>query len=168
MSGSQGHYHSNCNPGRAHHTLGLSSLKACSPRLAGPLKSSGAAPAEALHRWCYMARNTSPRAQGPEDAAQDSVLPWDRQRLGGHRTAMTFLPLCSPELCRSATLPPQHPDPYMLRAPIVIARAESMAEKLAATVVFPPGDSQDNKPPLSFTMVSQLKQVKQISLSLAP
>ena len=106
MSGSQGHYHSNCNPGRAHHTLGLSSLKACSPRLAGPLKSSGAAPAEALHRWCYMARNTSPRAQGPEDAAQDSVLPWDRQRLGGHRTAMTFLPLCSPELCRSATLPP--------------------------------------------------------------
>ena len=43
-----------------------------------------------------------------------------------------------------------------------------MAEKLAATVVFPPGDSQDNKPPLSFTMVSQLKQVKQISLSLAP
>lgn len=47
--------------------------------------------------------------------------------------------------------------------------AESRAPELAtATVVVPPGASQDKQPPLSLTVASQDKQLKYLSLSSSP
>ena len=63
-------------------TLGLSSLKGCSLHLAGPLKSSGAALAEALHRQNCVTGNASPGAQGLGDTAQDPVLPLGQAEAG--------------------------------------------------------------------------------------
>ena len=57
-------------------------------------------------RSCHTVPGPEPRAPG--DTAQDLVLPWDTQKLGGHRTARSLLPL-DPELCRS------RPDPRVLR-----------------------------------------------------
>ena len=63
----------------------------------------------------------------------------------------------------------EHPGPCELGAEVATAEADSRAGELAAaTVVDPPGASQDKQPPLSLTVAARDKQDKQLPLSPAP
>ena len=171
-----------CAPERVCHTPRPSSLKGCSTSragpgssseglrwwlraegLQGPRSSSGAARAEAPHRGSCAAASAIPTGQALEHRARGTQpkirrSPWDKQRPGGHRTARTPQPPGGSELSRSVAPAPGASRPLQTESSRVTAGADSRPGELAAaTVVVPPGASQDKQPLLRFTVASQDK-----------
>ena len=82
------------------------------------------------------------QAPGPSalgDTTQDPVLPWGRQRPGGHRTARSLL-LPGQGAVQVSGPTPEYPGPCALGATMVNVGADARAGQLATgTGVVPPG-----------------------------
>ena len=132
---------------------------AAQKRLWQGLRAEGAAQPGARIRQCR------PGAQGARTQPRIRRSPGDRQKPGGPRTARTLLPQAE-QISGPA---PRESRALQAESSVVTAGADSKAPELATpTVVVPSGASQDKQPPMCLTVASPYKQLKHLSLSLAP
>ena len=109
--------------------------------------------------------------QAPElrvlgETGQDLALHLGQAEAGRAQDSKDPLPPGGPSCEDRRPPPPEQPGPCGLRVQVVTMGADSRDGELAvATVVAPPGASQDKKLPLSITLASEDKQ---LPLSGAP